>query len=44
MTRTMSLRPTTKARVMQMASKLYCQLKAPCKMATLEATNSIKVQ
>ena len=44
MTRTMSSRPTVKVRVMQMASKLYCQLKAPCKTAPLGATNSIKVQ
>ena len=32
-----------KARVTQMASKLYCQLKAPYKAAPLGATNSIKV-
>ena len=32
-----------KARVTQMASKLYCQLKALHKTAPLGATNSIKV-
>ena len=41
MTKTTSLRPRAKARVMQMASKLFCQLKALNKMAPLGATNSI---
>ena len=42
--RKMSSRPTAKARVTQMSSKLYCQLRAPYKTAPLGATNSIKVQ
>ena len=44
MTMTLSLKPRVKARVTQMASKLYCQLKALCKTALLGANNSIKVQ
>ena len=43
MTKTSS-RLRAKARVTQMASKLYCQLKALYKTAPLGATNSIKVQ
>ena len=43
MMRTMSSRPGAKARVTEMASKLYCQLEALHKTAPLGATNSIKV-
>ena len=43
MIRTMNSRPRTKARVTEMASKLYCQLKALHKTAPLGANNSIKV-
>ena len=44
MTRTTSSRLSAKARVTQMVSELYCQLKTLYKMAPLRATNSIKVQ
>ena len=43
MMRTTSSRPRAKARVTQMASKLYCHLKALYKTAPLGATNSINV-